>query len=591
MEPLPPDHIRLLCIEAGSAESPIRCKLQATSLHTPPPYEALSYTWGSTEQESAITCGGSDMLVTRNLFDVLQYLRKPESQRIMWIDAVCINQRNDQERTEQVGMMKDIYKKALHVVIWLGRDTLEDKAAFSLLNRFEDVFAKHGLVNIGPESFSTAGLPKMGDPDWVALVKLFQRPWFRRIWVVQEAAMACESTVVCGSYSVKWDHISNVARSVRMNGHLGQFPVGFFAPGISSVVVIYHLSQAHKDQDKTWGLLGMLRLTRKYMATDPRDKVFAMMGVVTTPGSMGLDLDYRLSAEEVYLSVATHNLEELKDLELLANSGVSSAPENPKLPSWVPDWSHRNDGRAIIAATAKRVGFCASGESQPMLSISADRKILTIRGAVIDTISQLDTSVLVEEEESELDHTSQASQARIALRSKACFANFAALAEGAHKFPEGHSREESLWRTLCGNQTAGIPPERAPPEYATAYRLIRKYHKVTAADGSMDIAALHRIVVPVDYSNFTAFMNQVGEHCTGRNLCVTAGGYLGSVPNGSITEDKVCILFGSRVPFVLRECGKGLFKLVGECYIHGIMDGEAMKRGDMEVLSRDFEIA
>jgi len=189
MKLLPPDHIRLIHIEAGPAEAPIRCKLQATSLHNALPYEALSYTWGSLEQESSITCDGVPKRVTQNLFDALEYLRQQEAERIMWIDAVCINQNSDQERTEQVGMMKDIYQKARHVVIWLGKETSEDKAAFELLNRFENVFAEHGLVNVGPLSLPALGLPKMLDPSWATLVRLFQRPWFRRIWVMQEATV------------------------------------------------------------------------------------------------------------------------------------------------------------------------------------------------------------------------------------------------------------------------------------------------------------------------------------------------------------------------------------------------------------------
>lgn len=108
--------------------------------------------------------------------------------------------------------------------------------------------------------------------------------------------MARDATAVCGSYSVPWSLISNVARSVRAHGHLGQFPTYHFAPGVSSVVVMHYLSQGHKIKDATWDLLGLLRLTRKYMATDPRDKVFALMGVVTAPGSKCLEVDYRLSS-------------------------------------------------------------------------------------------------------------------------------------------------------------------------------------------------------------------------------------------------------------------------------------------------------
>jgi hypothetical protein len=285
--------------------------------------------------------------------------------------------------------------------------------------------------------------------------------------------MAREAIVVCGSNSVSWDHLSNVARSLRHHGHIGPYPVDFHAPkvsGISCIIAIFYLSLAHKSQDKTFGLLDLLCLTRKYLATDPRDKVFALVGLVTNPHSIGLKADYRLSAEEVYLSVAVHNLEKLKNLTLLGNGGISSAPQNPKLPSWVPDWSHDNDRRSVIAAVARSRGMCASGDSQPTLSVSTDKKILTVRGAIIDTISQLDTTVLIGDEDSKLDHGTEAGSARTALRGKVSFESYTAFAEPANKFPEGHEREESLWRTLCCDITTQIPARRAPAEYAKAWR-------------------------------------------------------------------------------------------------------------------------
>jgi hypothetical protein len=90
--------------------------------------------------------------------------------------------------------------------------------------------------------------------------------------------------------------------------------------------------------------------------------------------------------------------------------------------------------------------------------------------------------------------------------------------------------------------------------------------------------------------NYIALMNTIGIHSAGRNLCVTAGGYLGHVPSGSQTGDKICILFVSAVPFIPRKDKEGFFKFVGECYVHGIMDGEVMKERDMETLSRDFQL-
>jgi hypothetical protein len=200
MNPLPLDHIRLLHIEAGVDESPIRYRLVTTSLEASPPYEALSYTWGSIEQGSTITCDDVPLFVTQNLYDAIKYLRNPEHERIMWIDAVCINQKHDQERTEQVGIMKDIYAKASRVVIWLGKETSEDKAAFSILNRFKEIFAKNGLYDIGPYPDQSLGFPSFYDPQWLALVRLFQREWFQRIWVVQEAT-------VCQFYRLSLIHL------------------------------------------------------------------------------------------------------------------------------------------------------------------------------------------------------------------------------------------------------------------------------------------------------------------------------------------------------------------------------------------------
>jgi hypothetical protein len=131
--------------------------------------------------------------------------------------------------------------------------------------------------------------------------------------------------------------------------------------------------------------------------------------------------------------------------------------------------------------------------------------------------------VLLDDDESELDNMAPGAQERINLRSKTCFDNFTALAENAHNFPGGQRREEALWRTLCSDETGGIPPGRALPEYFGAYRVVRNYNTFTAADGRIDVAAAHESVVLEDYTHYTAFINKVGEHCAGRNLCVTEG--------------------------------------------------------------------
>jgi Heterokaryon incompatibility protein (HET) len=191
MDPLLQDHFRLLYLEHGDKDSAIHCRLATFELQSAPAYEALSYTWGEAVLSHEITCNGSSLQVTSNLHDALQYLRPIDGERIMWIDAVCINQTNPQERTAQVGIMKNIYSKSDHVVIWLGKDTDDDETAFAILEQYRKLFAEHGQLDIGPMETVAykLALPAEESKDWTALIKLFQKPWFQRIWVIQEAVV------------------------------------------------------------------------------------------------------------------------------------------------------------------------------------------------------------------------------------------------------------------------------------------------------------------------------------------------------------------------------------------------------------------
>jgi hypothetical protein len=592
MDALPLGCIRLLHIQAGSNDSPINVRLVTAELESAPSYEGLSYTWGVVEFTSIINCDGSSMPVTQNLYDALLYLRQPDRERIMWIDAICINQKNDHERAQQVGMMKDIYTKAIHVVIWLGKETAEDPDAFTLLSRFEKLFAEKGLVDVGTvENFLYGlALPVQESKEWTALVRFFQRPWFQRIWVLQEAVMARRMTVACGSHLVGWTLIHQVALSVQRSGVLGAYQVDPHAPGVGCVVVIGKLKNAHElAHIKDWTLLELLRLTRKYYATDPRDKVFALHGVVTDSESIGASVDYSKSPEEVYTDVAVHELMQRKTLLCLANAGISKAPENPKLPSWVADWSHDNELKSIIAAGAK---FDASRGLQPIVSISEDRKVLKIRGSVLDVVSELN-KVYANREKIEMDPTLETEQKRKAVIGKRSIQNCAELAKRAHKFPEGQTSVEAFWRTLCCDLTPDIPPSRAPEEFGRGYQLLEKFHEAMRDDGTYDFT--HAVYKSPEYlkNNLihnSVFLNAVKKFTIARNMCLTARGYLGRVPMGSVIGDKICILFGGCVPFVLRDTGDGYFKFIGECYIHGIMDGEAIEGGDLQTPSQDFEI-
>lgn len=139
MQPLTQDDIRILYLKAGSVSEPVQISLTQANLECPPPYDALSYCWGQPVEESrfVITCDGKQMVVTQNLHEALPFLRFEDRDRALWIDAICINQESEDEKSQQVGIMKQIYEKADKVIIWLGKMADEHRAAFKVLEMFK----------------------------------------------------------------------------------------------------------------------------------------------------------------------------------------------------------------------------------------------------------------------------------------------------------------------------------------------------------------------------------------------------------------------------------------------------------------------
>ncbi|KAL0260868.1 hypothetical protein SLS55_004560 [Diplodia seriata] len=175
------DEMRLLRIAPGTWNDPIHCDIFHCRLSQKISYEALSYTWGSEEKPFTINCGENRWLaVTSNCFAAIRRLRKPDRPRTLWIDAVCINQANDLERGHQVKNMTQIYREADQVIVYLGEaDDDQSREALQDLRSYKWI--------------------KPGRPRLHSLRRLLQRPWFTRIWVLQEVYMARSLTVICGN--------------------------------------------------------------------------------------------------------------------------------------------------------------------------------------------------------------------------------------------------------------------------------------------------------------------------------------------------------------------------------------------------------
>ena len=134
-----PPFTRLMTLAPGDAADPLHCSLDVINIENPPPLEALSYVWGDSTALSPMLCDGRPISITANLEQVLRHLRFPIQPRYLWVDAICIDQENIDERTRQVQDMRQVYKRATRVIVWLGIKTAGVEQAFDLAQRLVEI--------------------------------------------------------------------------------------------------------------------------------------------------------------------------------------------------------------------------------------------------------------------------------------------------------------------------------------------------------------------------------------------------------------------------------------------------------------------
>jgi hypothetical protein len=208
-----PDCIRLLTLRAGKRYAVVECGLTEISLN---PliirYEALSYTWGSDKQFKAILIDGYVAHVRENLASALHHLRREDEDRVLWIDALRINQSDISERNDQVLKMGTIFHGACSVQVWLGEAKDDSDAAMMFVKNL-------GMQSFCDEILKNMETSVMKDPVlWRAIALLMERPWFRRRWVIQEIAFARDVIVQCGGFRATWEELSKTVEFLQLHG-------------------------------------------------------------------------------------------------------------------------------------------------------------------------------------------------------------------------------------------------------------------------------------------------------------------------------------------------------------------------------------
>ncbi|PVI06629.1 hypothetical protein DM02DRAFT_514345, partial [Periconia macrospinosa] len=300
--------IRLVVLLPGLPSEELRCEIVHVNLKSNPEFEAVSYTWatelGDDTKNEIVRCPDRTTIpITSNCAAALHQLRYITRKRWLWIDAICIHQKNVHERMHQVRLMGQIYSKALRVLICIN-DPLQD---YSQL--FEYLRSSSG---------STTSMR-------LQTKRLLMRRWFHRVWVIQEVALARSAVMMCNEHSIFLT--DGVIKQLAMALPLGKNLPGplHWTPG----------SSIGRD------ILACLRATSRSSSTEPRDKIYGILNLLDADSRSLIDVDYSSDVAYVYAKAAVAVIKQRRNLEILSCAVTSKQGlylNRFRLPSWVPDW-------------------------------------------------------------------------------------------------------------------------------------------------------------------------------------------------------------------------------------------------------------
>ena len=307
------DQIRLLLLSKGSFDDPVHGTLMIAQLSSNVKFQALSYTWadaaGDDSHSEAIFLGPrwDIFMVTANCKAALRRLRRKDYDCMVWVDAICIDQANHSERNHQVGLMRRIYSAASEVFVYLGEVSSLSKEAFQRLMWAR----KHESVD---------------EKGRQSLNHLFNMRYFHRVWVIQEIANAKSATIHYGGDAVGWSVLEE--ERLKSLGIYDNVPKWISSIYLGQDYTIYNLSD-------------LLFSTTSSEASDPRDKVFALLGLINDTTEFGLIADYSLSLEEVQVGVSAFVIDHGDDCSILTTARGINSNSLARVPSWVPTWDRR----------------------------------------------------------------------------------------------------------------------------------------------------------------------------------------------------------------------------------------------------------
>ena len=620
-QPLHENHIRVLELDHTNSDD-IRCTLRAVDLATTPLYNALSYTWGDSRPEilqepeynsveHTIYIDGCAKKVKSNLYEFLLRLRSgcPATDVPIWIDALCINQADTAEKAVQVANMDQVYKNANAVFAWLGEADDYTAAGFGVIERLAALareingdYASHRPREVGEYGFD--------EWEWTALVAVFRRAWFLRVWVVQEVYFASRMAVICGDLILSgdefelavtyllltalWDKILPYRTMFTPHEHQHVGGPGVAAPG--SVMGIF-MNNAMPHHQKIISPSNHPKLITTFgrgaKATDLRDNIYALHGLakeaIRVTGITDLqlpDVNYEdsVSVVEAFIGWTKFMIEEEENYILFSMVEDRSHRAITGLPSWVPDMSVSMIPSTLLSTPDRHTWKPSGANTDGWILYTDDPRTIEVPAAQFDVITAVSKDFFsfdgTQDQVSILEFIEPVTPATsmfanmLGTASVSPYSNpleaLARVMTADSSTPSEQSQSLAL-NLLCwlmtkivgikGNMQAVFPPLR---------RMAARNRAVRQAIGRLSAEFAN----PTRLREVQAFEVRSNLLSNCRRLVRTRRNYLGIAGFSASVGDDIWILPNSITPFVFRKQLDGKYELVGEAYIQGIMNGE-----------------
>jgi hypothetical protein len=596
-------NIRLIFIHPANDEGErLECTCLPFDIDKAPPYEALSYAWGTIQQPHEILCNGQAIGIQPSLLTALRRLRLSQSERVLWADAICINQSDNAEKSHQVPLMGRIYSNAERVIVWLGPgDSQKTQTAFETLWHIasacyqynqengiddEDFLADHGAVTLPVEAFAPSA--------FASLKELFSKHWFSRIWCVQEIRLARDALVLWGQDELSWKDLAMGASWIfdRAKRRWDESdPLASYIFNVDTInATIMHYASAPT-------LLELFRSLRGFQASDPRDKVYGVLNLISLRAEReAIEVDYSKTVGQVYadtvlvvirlysrlttLTYVTHSAEyaaqELGDSNEEHDKSHDSYDKTYR--SWAPLWNGPTHTLLLGLNGSNDCPWKPCGEDVTCVpnTYHPETEQLCLRGIMYEKVQEVEDAVA---------HSTW--NARTLADLHPFFNVYTRLRTAPFSTNPNEEFEQRISK-LARTVTAGSWKSRylqyldANDQEIYWWAFMQFMARMIELQDTGDEG-------PFQHStDWKGFEEEAFSTCEHRRMFWTEHGCLGLGPACMRAGDVVVVLHGGNTPYVLRPRGdKYLF--MGQAYVDDIMNGQLMEklsRGEVE--EQDF---